>query len=121
LPALTANASGGKLPPQVKTITAEGIVRANLIDASPIGINIRSTVATYSGVLDELRKLFAGTAMAKEKKWKAGAFSYNTGKLRCPTCDGTGQISLDVQFLPDVTITCPDCNGQRYSDEVKYI
>ena len=121
LPALTANAEGRKLPPQVKAITAAGIRRANLIDASPIGINIRSTVATYSGVLDELRKLYAGTAMAKEKKWKAGAFSYNTGKLRCPTCDGTGQISLDVQFLPDVTITCPDCKGQRYSEAVKEV
>ena len=121
LPALTANAEGSKLPPQVKAITAAGIRRADLIDASPIGINIRSTVATYSGVLDELRKLYAGTAMAKEKKWKAGAFSYNTGKLRCPTCDGTGQISLDVQFLPDVTITCPDCNGQRYSEAVKEV
>ncbi len=121
LPALTASAAGSKLPPQVKVITAEGIRRANLIDASPIGINIRSTVATYSGVLDELRKLYAGTATAKEKKWKAGAFSYNTGKLRCPTCDGTGQISLDVQFLPDVTITCPDCHGQRYSEEVKAV
>ncbi len=119
LPALTANIEGDKLPPQVKVISAEGIRRANLIDASPIGINIRSTVATYSGVLDELRKLYAGTAAAKEKKWKAGAFSYNTGKLRCPTCDGTGQISLDVQFLPDVTITCPDCDGRRYSEEVK--
>ena len=121
LPALSANAEDRKLPPQVKAISAEGIRRANLIDASPIGINIRSTVATYSGVLDELRKLYAATALAKEKKWKAGAFSYNTGKLRCPTCDGTGQISLDVQFLPDVTITCPDCNGQRYSEAVKEI
>ena len=121
LPALTASAAGGRLPPQVKAISAEGIRRANLIDASPIGINIRSTVATYSGVLDELRKLYAGTATAKEKKWKAGAFSYNTGKLRCPACDGTGQISLDVQFLPDVTITCPDCHGQRYSEEVKTV
>ena len=121
LPALTASAAGSKLPPQVKAIAAEGIRRANLIDASPIGVNIRSTVSTYSGVLDELRKLFAATATAKEKKWKAGAFSYNTGKLRCPTCDGTGQISLDVQFLPDVTITCPDCNGKRYSEEVKSV
>ena len=121
LPALSANAEDRKLPPQVKAISADGIRRANLIDASPIGINIRSTVATYSGVLDELRKLYAATALAKEKKWKAGAFSYNTGKLRCPTCDGTGQISLDVQFLPDVTITCPDCNGQRYSEAVKEI
>ena len=121
MPALMANAEGSKLPPQVRTINAEGVRRANLIDASPIGINIRSTVATYSGVLDDLRKLYAATDIAKEKKWKAGAFSYNTGKLRCPTCDGTGQISLDVQFLPDVTITCPDCNGQRYSEAAKEV
>ena len=121
IPGLTAAAEGHSLPSQVKNVSAEGIRRVNLIDASPIGINIRSTVATYSGVLDELRKLFAGTETAKEKKWKAGAFSYNTGKLRCPACDGTGQISLDVQFLPDVTITCPDCDGHRYSKEADEI
>ena len=115
IPGLTALASGGKLPPHVREIRADGIRRANLIDASPIGINIRSTVATYSGVLDDLRKLYAGTEAAKAGKLKAGAFSYNTGELRCPACDGTGQISLDVQFLPDVTITCPDCGGRRYS------
>ena len=109
------------LPYPVKRIEAEGINRANLIDASPIGINIRSTVATYSGVLDDLRKLYAGTEAAKSKKLKAGAFSYNTGKLRCPTCDGTGQISLDVQFLPDVTIKCPDCGGKRYAEEAEEI
>lgn len=116
IPGLSACAAGEKLPPHVRKIEAEGIRRANLIDASPIGINIRSTVATYSGVLDDLRRLYAGCETAKERKLKAGAFSYNTGELRCPTCDGTGQISLDVQFLPDVTITCPDCGGRRYSD-----
>ena len=105
----------------MKTVEAEGIRRANLIDASPIGINIRSTVATYSGILDELRKLYAGMEVAKAGKLKAGDFSYNTGSLRCPVCDGTGQISLDVQFLPDVTITCPECNGKRYSGEAEKI
>ena len=114
IPGLSAACAGEKLPFPVKSITAEGIHRANLIDASPIGINIRSTVATYSGILDDLRKLYAGTEAAKAKKLKAGDFSYNTGSLRCPTCDGTGQISLDVQFLPDVTIPCPDCGGKRY-------
>lgn len=121
IPALNANAGGEKLPAHVRKIEAEGIHRANLIDASPIGINIRSTVATYSGVLDDLRKLYAGCPAAGKKKLKAGAFSYNTGELRCPTCDGTGQISLDVQFLPDVTITCPDCLGRRYSDAAEAI
>ena len=117
IPGLQAAAAGRKLPDHVTAIRAEGIRRANLIDATPIGINIRSTVATYSGVLDDLRKLFAGTKAAKERKLGAGAFSYNTGSLRCKTCDGTGQISLDVQFLPDVTITCPACGGSRYAPE----
>ena len=117
IPALNAAASGRPLPAHVKKLAAEGIARADLIDASPIGINIRSTVATYSGVLDDLRKLFAALPEAKNRRWNAGAFSYNTGSLRCPTCDGTGQISLDVQFLPDVTIPCPDCGGRRYGPE----
>ena len=116
IPALNANAAGEKLPGHIVKITADGISRANLIDASPIGVNIRSTVATYSGVLDELRKMYASLDSATAMKLGAGAFSYNTGSLRCPTCDGTGQISLDVQFLPDVTITCPDCRGGRYGD-----
>ncbi len=117
IPGLNAKAKGTGMPAHVLKMEAEGIARANLIDASPIGINVRSTVATYSGVLDDLRRLFASCPAAKEKKLKAGAFSYNTGELRCPTCDGTGQISLDVQFLPDVTITCPDCGGRRYAAE----
>ena len=121
IPGLAAHCAGEKLPFPVKTVEAEGIRRANLIDASPIGINIRSTVATYSGILDELRKLYAGTETAKDGRLKAGDFSYNTGSLRCPICDGTGQISLDVQFLPDVTITCPECGGKRYSGEAEKI
>lgn len=92
-----------------------------MIDAAPIGINVRSTVATYANVHDELRKVYARTAAAKEHSYKAGDFSYNTGKLRCPTCDGTGEISLDVQFLPDVKIPCPDCRGSRYSREASDI
>ena len=121
IPGLTALCAGEKLPFPVRQLEAEGIRRANLIDASPIGINIRSTVATYSGILDELRKLYAATPDARAAGWKAGAFSYNTGSLRCPVCDGTGQISLDVQFLPDVTITCPDCRGSRYGSDAHRI
>ncbi len=117
VPALRARISAQKLPGHVKKIEAEGISQVKLIDATPIGINVRSTVATYANVHDELRKVYAKTAGAKERALKAGDFSYNTGKLRCPTCDGTGEISLDVQFLPDVKIPCPDCRGSRYSRE----
>ncbi len=117
VPALAASVSGGALPSHVKTIEAAGIRRACLIDASPIGTNVRSTVATYSGVLDDLRRAFAQTEAAKEKGWRAGDFSYNTGRLRCPVCDGTGQITMDVQFLPDVSVPCPSCGGSRYGKD----
>ncbi|WP_329739470.1 excinuclease ABC subunit UvrA [Enorma massiliensis] len=115
IPGLRAAIVGEQLPAHVRAVEAEGLRRANLIDATPIGANVRSTVATYSGVLDDLRRAYAKLPEAKERGLKAGAFSYNTGSLRCPTCDGTGQISLDVQFLPDVDIPCPDCGGSRYS------
>ena len=117
IPGLEASLQGATLPAHVKQISAEGITHVKLIDASPIGINVRSTVATYANVHDELRKIYAKTPDAKEAGYKAGDFSYNTGKLRCPVCDGTGQISLDVQFLPDVDVPCPECNGSRYGKE----
>ena len=115
IPALEAMIRGGALPQHVRSVQAEGIRQVKLIDATPIGINVRSTVATYAGVHDELRKLYAKSADAKERGYKAGDFSYNTGALRCPGCDGTGTVSLDVQFLPDVDIPCPDCRGSRYA------
>ena len=121
IPALEAQIDRTSLPAHVKSITADGVLQVRLIDAVPIGANVRSTVATYANVHDELRKLYARTPAAKEKGYKAGDFSYNTGKLRCPTCDGTGSISLDVQFLPDVTIDCPDCGGSRYRKEAAEI
>ena len=117
VPALKALVSEGRMPEHVREIRAEGIRHAKLIDASPIGINIRSTVATYANVHDELRKVYAKIPEAKANGWKDGDFSYNTGRLRCPVCDGTGVISLDVQFLPDVDIPCPECRGSRYSKE----
>ncbi|MCK9796128.1 excinuclease ABC subunit UvrA [Isoptericola sp. 4D.3] len=117
VPALRADAAGQPLPEHVRSVTPDGIARVNVVDASPIGINVRSTVATYSGVLADLRRAYAATPAAKERGLKAGDFSYNTGSLRCPTCDGTGQIELDVQFLPDVDILCPDCEGSRYAPE----
>lgn len=115
VPALQAKVTGTSLPAHVRFIEAEGIRQVKLIDASPIGTNVRSTVATYANVHDELRKAFAKTPEAAKHNYKHGDFSYNTGILRCPTCDGTGVISLDVQFLPDVDIPCPDCRGSRYS------
>ena len=121
IPALTAKIAGKELPSHVKEIEAPGIGQVKLIDATPIGINVRSTVATYAGVHDELRKLYGKTEDAKKAGYRAGDFSYNTGKLRCPSCDGTGTISLDVQFLPDVEITCPACNGTRYSEDADRI
>lgn len=121
IPALKAAAAGETMPTHVRALQADGIARANLIDATPIGANVRSTVATYAGIHDELRRAFARCEEAKTAGYKAGDFSYNTGRLRCPTCDGTGSISLDVQFLPDVTIACPDCHGSRYAPEADCI
>ena len=121
IPALAATVAGDPLPAHVLSVAAAGIRRVNLIDATPIGANVRSTVATYSGVLDDLRRAFAKLPVARERGLKPGAFSYNTGSLRCPTCDGTGQISLDVQFLPDVDIPCPDCGGTRYGRDASAI
>ncbi len=115
IPGLQAKIAERELPEHVLSIEADGIAHIKLIDASPIGINVRSTVATYANVHDELRRIYARTPKAKEKGYKAGDFSYNTGDLRCPVCDGTGSISLDVQFLPDVDITCPQCRGSRYA------
>ena len=121
IPGLEAVTKKKKLPDHVLSIEAPDIKQVKLIDATPIGINVRSTVATYANIHDELRKTFARSPAAKEKGWKAGAFSYNTGALRCPVCDGTGVISLDVQFLPDVEIPCPQCRGARYSKEAEQV
>lgn len=121
VPGLQACVSGRKMPEHVLAVEAGGIFQVKLIDASPIGINIRSTVATYANVHDELRKVYAKTPDAKKRGYKDGDFSYNTGRLRCPTCDGTGVISLDVQFLPDVDIPCPDCRGSRYAKEANLV
>src|SRR5690606_21667042 len=117
VPALTAVAGddGARLPRHVQSVEADGIRRVHTVDATPIGINVRSTVATYSGVYDDLRKAYAATEEAKLRGLTASDFSYNIGSLACPRCDGTGQVTLDVQFLPDVDIPCPDCGGSRYA------
>ena len=121
VPALEALCYGKRMPDHVKKIEAGGIHQVKLIDATPIGVNVRSTVATYANMHDELRKIYGGTAEAKRQGFKAGDFSYNTGSLRCPVCDGTGTISLDIQFLPDVDIPCPECRGSRYGKQAKLI
>lgn len=115
VPALQTTAAGEQLPAHIATVEPSGIERVNVVDATPIGTNVRSTVATYSGVLDELRRVYAALDASKGRGLTASDFSYNTGSLRCPRCEGTGQISLDVQFLPDVDIPCPDCDGTRYA------
>ncbi|BDR54589.1 excinuclease ABC subunit A [Bombiscardovia apis] len=121
LPALEAQSEHVPLPAHVKQFDPAGITRVRLVDSSPIGINVRSTIATYTAIMNQLRRLFAATPTAKRLGFNVSAFSYNTGSLRCPQCDGTGQISLDVQFLPDVTITCPVCQGSRYKDEARQV
>lgn len=121
VPAIAATHAGGAMPSHVRSLDAAGLETANVVDATPIGTNVRSTVATYSGVLDELRRAFADTAAARKSGLAPGDFSYNTGSLRCPRCEGTGQIVLDVQFLPDVDIPCPDCNGTRYQPDADAI
>ena len=121
IPGLQTALRGEPLPEHVKSVRAPGIAQVKLIDATPIGVNVRSTVATYAGVHDELRKVYARTPDAKRLNYKAGDFSYNTGSLRCPTCDGTGSISLDIQFRPDVEIVCPDCGGSRYCRDASQV
>lgn len=121
IPALQRLADGQPLPGHVLSIEDGGIRRVHLIDAAPIGANVRSTVATYSNVLDDLRRVYAALPAAKEKGCTMKDFSYNTGSLRCPACDGTGQITMDVQFLPDVAVTCPACGGSRYGKEAAAI
>ncbi|GAB2888890.1 hypothetical protein GCM10027074_66540 [Streptomyces deserti] len=115
IPALQAKAAGRALPDHVAAVDAQAITRVNTVDATPIGVNVRSTVATYSGILDDLRRTYAATGAATQRGLTAADFSYNTGSLRCPRCEGTGQVSLDVQFLPDVDIACPACEGTRYA------
>ena len=116
-PAIIAKLNNKIMPSHIKELNADWVNKIDLIDATPIGNNVRSTVATYSGVFDDLRKLYGKLS----KEYTASDFSYNTGKLKCPTCDGTGIISMDVQFLPDIEMTCNSCDGTRYSHDVDKI
>ncbi len=96
----------------------EAIDRVVLVDQSPIGKTTRSTPATYVGAFDALRKLFVATPLAKERGYTPGTFSFNSGKGRCPTCQGNGFEHVEMQFLSDVYLRCPDCDGRRFRDEI---
>lgn len=116
-PAIKAKLNNESMPSHIRNLKADWVNKIDLIDATPIGNNVRSTVATYSGVFDDLRRLYGRIS----KDYTASDFSYNTGKLKCHTCDGTGVISMDVQFLPDIEMTCNSCDGTRYSPDVDNI
>ena len=114
-PGVKSHIDGEELPEGVRNIDCSDIKKIELIDSVPIGKNVRSTVATYSKVLDDLRREFSKLS----DEYKTADFSYNTGKLRCETCNGTGSVNMDVQFLPNVEMTCPDCEGSRYNEDIE--
>ena len=91
------------------------------MDQSPIGKTPRSNPATYIGIFDTIRQIFASTNVAKMKGFDAGTFSFNTAKGRCEACKGAGRIKLEMGFMPDTYVRCDSCNGSRYSDEVRQI
>ena len=120
VPAIKAKSNGEKLPGQVKEF-ASPVHNVVSVDASPIGKTTRSTVATYTSIMDNLRKLFARQSLATEKHYTPSYFSYNNKEGACPTCGGTGIVTLDIQFLPDMQQTCPTCHGERYNPEIKQV
>ena len=116
IPAARAVLNASKLPGHVRRLDLGGIRQVVQVDASPIGQNARSTPATYSGAFDQIRRVFAESAYARRRRWKPGHFSFNTRAGQCPTCRGLGHIDLDVQYLPDITVQCPACHGDRFND-----
>lgn len=120
VPAIQAQAKGQKLPKQVHKLTAP-IKQVVSVDAAPIGKTQRSTVATYTSIMDHLRKLFAAQSLAKEKHYTPSYFSYNNKQGACPNCGGAGIVTLDIQFLPDMQQTCPVCNGDRYNHQIQAV
>src|SRR5262249_27815405 len=116
IPAARALLGGSALPGHVRRLGLGGIRQVVQIDASPIGQNARSTPATFSGAFDQIRRVFADSTYARRRRWKPGHFSFNTREGQCPTCRGLGHIDLDVQYLPDITVSCPTCHGARFND-----
>lgn len=101
----------------------ENISRLVRVDQKPIGRTPRSNLATYTGLFDRIRQLFAATTLAKSRRYDAGQFSFNVAKGRCPHCKGEGMVMVELLFLPSVYTPCPTCKGTRYNDktlEVKY-
>ncbi|NEN25552.1 excinuclease ABC subunit UvrA [Cryomorpha ignava] len=103
---------GGKI-----TTGSEAIKRMVVVNQKPIGRTPRSNLATYTGLFDVVRKLFASTKLAKARHYNAGRFSFNVGKGRCPNCDGEGFVMVELLFLPSVYAPCPVCGGARYNAE----
>jgi excinuclease ABC subunit A len=101
-----------------RLLGADWLSDAVFVDQSPIGKTARSNPASYVGAFDELRKLFAEAPLARERSYTAGMFSFNAGDGRCPTCGGSGFEHVEMQFLSDVYLRCPDCDGRRYRPEL---
>ncbi|RRS03294.1 excinuclease ABC subunit A [Aquabacterium soli] len=100
---------------------ADWLSAVNFVDQSPIGKTARSNPASYVGAFDAVRTLFAVTPLARERKYTAGTFSFNAGNGRCPTCGGSGFEHVEMQFLSDVYLRCPDCDGTRFRAEVREV
>ena len=99
------------------------IKRLVRVDQKPIGRTPRSNLATYTGLFDHVRKLFAATKAARARRYDAGRFSFNVAKGRCETCEGEGFVMVELLFLPSVYAPCPTCHGARYNAktlEIKY-
>ena len=120
VPAIKAKAKGEGLPAQVSELDSP-LKDVVSVDASPIGKTTRSTTATYTSIMDNLRKLFAKQPLAKERHYTPSYFSYNNKQGGCPECGGTGVVTLDVQYLPDMEQTCPLCAGKRFRPEIQAV
>jgi excinuclease ABC subunit A len=120
VPAIKAEAKGEGLPAQVTELDSP-LKDVVSVDASPIGKTTRSTTATYTSIMDNLRKLFAKQPLAKERHYTPSYFSYNNKQGGCPECGGTGVVTLDVQYLPDMEQTCPMCAGKRFRPEIQAV
>ena len=120
VPAIKALNAKAALPKQVANLKTH-LTDVVSVDAKPIGKNSRSTIATYTTIMDNLRRIFASQPAAKAKKFGPAYFSYNNKQGACEHCGGLGMITLDIQYLPDMEEVCPYCHGARYKDEIQQI
>lgn len=121
IPALKAQKAGRPGPDWVKKLVSSKITNVISVDSTPVGKNQRSTVATYTDIMDNLRKLYASQPQARKLGYKAAHFSYNNKEGACPACGGAGVISLDIQYLTDMVETCSVCGGHRFNQDVLQI